>query len=644
MILSDPKGIPRTLEEMNWAVNDGYIIPAFRNSEVTVELLLDYVDLKLDWYIPSIEAIDFINFIRLCIGEEPENKNSKPQYFFIDCIFQSEEVRPYFEVRNIDYDLLKGNTLILSTREFSKSVLIAYLLLYMASKGKIPKFGKVNFGMYVSDKMEKGNVTRTMDLLEALYNGSAYLRGLFEWTHFTNGAAEFIRKPQTRKEIDTYKKHIDSGGNIKTVPQRYKRKFKVQGLGASGGRGSGSVLDRPQFAIFDDMIGNEKDAYSQSILDSIDSTIDSDVGASLSGEGNFQILIGTAYHINDPVYKRVEEGTWLPVVFPKAEVPPHGDIFDNEGNLIEPAVTKEEFVSVWDDRHPFEKQRREYEKAERARDRGKPRLLKSVNQEFYIRVTSEHERLIPKSAILIKNCDHIWNGAKNLYWYITTDLTSTNNKSSNRSGQYLIATDFEKKWYIMKMSLRKLDAESQYATILRFHKYALSKGARWVDIGIEIDGNQSLHLSALERYYEKYSDLYPSFARQATHRKQKLTWVGIRSRGSGDKLWRLKMLEPKFLDGEVIFSDRLIKESREDWDELMRELSMTTRTEIKSDDDGLDTLSQMALIDVEYPSVPIDYSYVQNVVDPINFNGMYDDERVVFGDFGEKDNPYIMHE
>jgi hypothetical protein len=196
----------------------------------------------------------------------------------------------------------------------------------------------------------------------------------------------------------------------------------------------------------------------------------------------------------------------------------------------------------------------------------------------------------------------------------------------------------------MNMSLKIIKPQQQYETILRFNKKALSYGASWVDIGIEIDGNQSLHLSGLETYYRDNSDLFPSFARQKTHNKQKLTWVGIRSRGSGDKLWRLKMIEPDFLDNKFYFSDRLEIESKSDYDELMREISMTTNTEIKSDDDGLDTLSQIALIDVQYPPFRAkkDIDVFTNTFSKAG--DMFPTESEVFGSWNTSNSTYYIHE
>jgi len=607
MILSDPRQVPRTVEEMQWAIDTGYIIPAFKDSaKIDVEMLLDYVDLRLDWYIPSENAFDFVNFIRLCVGEEPENLNPKAHYFFVDCMFQSPEVKPYFDVRNMNFEDLRGSTLILSSREFSKSTIIAYLILYMADKGEMPGFGKVNFGMYVSDRMD-GNVKTTMQTLESLYLGSAYLKTKFEWTHFTDSAMEMIRIPQTKREILEYNKHMNSGRKAKkeTVPGRAKRKFKVQGLGSSGGRGSRSGLDRPQFAIFDDMVANEKDAYSKAILDSIDSTIEADVGSSLSGEGHFKILIGTAYHTGDPVYKRVTEGTYLPVVFPKAEVAPHDNIYDKNGKLVTPAMTKEKFVSVWDDRHSFEKQRKEYAIAERAAKNGKTRKQKTLDQEYYVRVTSEHERLISEKDIHWISMDRVKKNARNYNWYITTDYTTSANKGSDDSCQMLWAVDHNEHWYLVDMALRKQVISEQYESTLKMWKKAIGWGAPWCEVGIEIDGQQVLHLIGFERYCSDVRK-YPTFAKQKPSPGKKVNWEGIRSKGAGDKLWRLHLVAGWYHDGNVSFNIDL-KNYNLEMNSLLGQLKMTTATEIKSSsDDGLDGLSQLALIDWYAPAIPVE--------------------------------------
>ena len=625
MKIGDKKGIPRTVKDMEVALGSGYVIKAFRDTDATVEMMLDHVDLKLDWYTPSENAFKFMSFIRMCLGEEPENLNSINHYFFIDCLFREDSVMPYFKVRNIRYNQSgKAKTAILGTREFSKSVILGYLILFMAVEGKMPGFGKVNFGMYISDSMDK-NVKRNMELLETLYLGSAYLKSIFEYSKFTDKYIELIRKPRTKKELKVYSAHMKSGGDEKGVPQRWKRKFKLQGLGSSGGRGSGSGVERPQFAIFDDLVANEVDAYSEAYLDSTDSTINSDVGRSLSGNGHFQIIIGTAYHVNDPVYKRLEKGGWLPLVFPKAEEAPHSGIFDANGDIVVPPVTKDKFVSVWEDRHTYEKQKEDYLDAEDAYRKGSSKELKSINQEYYIRVTSSHERLIGEEHLVWSDMRKVIENANLYNWYVTTDLTTSANIDSNLSVQILWAVDYQENWYMYDLVGRKNEINDQYSNILRMMEKPLKHKGKWCDVGVEIDGQQSLHIIALDGYAEKRGS-YISYAKQAVVGAKKPTWTGIRSKGSGDKLWRLKLVAPRFHNKQVFLNKNIRR--TEDYSEMSNELKMTTHTAIKSKyDDILDGISQMALIDIEYPPKPlidIRYNKKKRAVEKI-----YDDE--IFG-------------
>jgi phage terminase large subunit-like protein len=579
--------------------------------------MLDNVDLKLDWYTPSVDAFRFISFIRLCIGEEPENLNSKAHYFFIDCLFGSECVKPYFTVRGMDFDFLKDNVLILSTREFSKSVLVTYLILYMAVEGKKPGFGKVKFGLYVSDKME-GNVKTTMNTIESLYLGSEYLQSIFEETHFTDKRCEFYRKPRTKAELAVYKNHIATGGTYKTVPMRSRRKFMIKGLGCSGGRGERSDLDRPDFAIHDDMIANEIDATSEKVLASIESTIEADVGGSLNTNGHFKIFIGTAYNTLDPIYRRAEDGTVLPVVFPKAEVFPHDDIYDKKGTLVKKAITEEEFVSVWPDRHSYEKQKLAYRKAEIAATIGATTKLKKINQEFYCRVTSSFEQLIPKSDLKFIDMKDVKKNAKLYNWYITTDFTTSGNVDSDDSSIMLWALDWNNNYFLVNLSVGKKVKYQQYQVVLNFIEEAKRYGASWVEVGVEIDGNQKSHVWGLEEYgYKRGINI--EFVKQRGVSKQ--TSDGIRSRGFGDKLTRLKFFQPNFEDGKVFFN-KIHEQFNTSMSILLRELNMTTYFEIKSTDNGLDTISMLGSIDSYFPSKPATDSISSDDEDTLGYNGL----------------------
>jgi hypothetical protein len=60
-----------------YEINDRGVFKLLEDGKITVDKLLDVCDVELDWYIPSNFAIEFILFIRLALGEEPENSNPK---------------------------------------------------------------------------------------------------------------------------------------------------------------------------------------------------------------------------------------------------------------------------------------------------------------------------------------------------------------------------------------------------------------------------------------------------------------------------------------------------------------------------------------------------------------------------------------
>jgi hypothetical protein len=289
----------------------------------------------------------------------------------------------------------------------------------------------------------------------------------------------------------------------------------------------------------------------------------------------------------------------LPVVFPKAEVPPHGNIFNDNGELVIPAILEEDFISVWEDRHSYKNQKRDYLKAEMASDMGNTLPLKKINQEFYCRVTSDFERLIPDKCIKWKDVSSIYSNAQDYYWYITSDFTTTGNKDSDDSGVILWAIDYTETFYLMEISLSKKKKDVQYRVAGEYAQKAFRKGASWVDIGIEIDGQQIMHLWRFDEYCQENS-IPITFAKQMGATKNQ---EGIRSKKFGDKLERLKLVQPDFERGKVVFN-KLYKTGSVDMATLISEIKMTTHTEIKSTDNGIDSVSMLRLIDIEVPPKP----------------------------------------
>jgi len=562
---------------------DGVILEAFEDKIITVDKLLDNIDLALDWYIPSDFAIEFIIFIRLVLGEEPENTSPKAHYFFIDCVFQQANVKPFFMIRNIDYDELKDRVVILASREFSKSTLVAYLILYMAAKGKVPGFGKVNYGLYVADSM-RNNVETTMTTIKKVYQESKYLKSLFEDTRLIQTEVSFIRKPTTRKEIDAYQQAI----NVEKlrpdeVPGRMKRTFTLVGIGANtGGRGSRDGLARPDFTIFDDMLPSEAEANSDVILAKVESTIESDILPGMNNNGNFSIMIGTPYSKKDPVYRRIEQGTWLPVVFPR-------------GNQL--PTDEKTFISVWEDRHSYKNCRKDYVRAMKAKDAGDSSKLRSLLQEHYLRISSDEDRMITDSMVQWYNRTDIERRLAQYNVYMTTDFTTTGSSGSDMSGIAVWALGSNNDIFMLDLCLRRQELEEQYEEVFRMNKYWAKHSTKSITIGIEVDGQQKGHVLAIKDRMIRKNE-WMTIGKQ---KGAKPGSEGILSRlEKGNKHWRFRMMLPLFQNKKIWFPREL--EDTPDMRELMDQIKYATYSGFGTKcDDGADLISQLGMMDMQFP-------------------------------------------
>ena len=550
--------------------------------KITVDWLLDNVDLTFEGYIPSVVSIEFFNFIRLTLGEEPENANSLAHYFLVDVIFMQDSVKEYLTVRGIDYDSLKGRTTVLCCREFAKSTIIgSFVPLYMAWKGELPGFGAVNYGIYVGDSM-RNNVKTTMNTIEQVYYESEWLHTQFESARFTDELVELIRNPRTPTEIHLYETTIAIGKKPHQVPGRSKRKFAMRGVGAqTGTRGTRAGLQRPQFAIIDDVIPSEADANSETVLTNIDKTIESDVLNALHGAGSFAILIGTPYNKKDPVYQRIESGAWVPVVFPICE------------RIHEDLVLKE-FRGAWEDRHSYEKVMKRFMDASRGNK------LRSFMQELMLRISSEKDRVIPNNYIEPFTRENILKNGAGYNWYITTDFTTTGGTGNDFSGMAVWAVSSNGDHFLVDLVLKKMELAMQYNELFRLvNKYKRYTGT--IEVGIEIDGQQKIHLFAIKELMTKKNE-YFTIAKQKGGLRE-----GILSKsGKGGKEGRFSVMVPLFQAGKIWFAREL--EDTPAMRELRLELEYVTydehgRVQFGSvHDDGLDLISQLSMMNIYTPS------------------------------------------
>lgn len=571
------------------------------DGNITVDWLLDNVDLNFTGYVPSAVAIEFFNFIRLTLGEEPENSNPMAHYFLIDVIFMQSTVTDYFTERGIDYESFKGRTVVLCCREFAKSTLIGtFVPLYMAWKGELPGFGKVNYGLYVGDSMNN-NVQTTMRTIESVFNESEWLQTQFESTRFTDAIIELVRFPRSPAEIKAYNDAMDRGKKPHQVVGRSKRKFAMKGVGAqTGTRGTRSGLQRPQFAIMDDLVSSEADASSETVMKNINTTIDSDVLNALHGAGSFAILIGTPYNKTDPVYSRAESKGWVPVVFPMCET-------------IHEDLEAHEFKSVWNDRHSYTAVMKRYKQS--INDNS----VRSFMQELMLRITSDKDKVVDPNWIIPFKIEDVLRKGNEYNWYITTDFTTTGGHNSDFSGIAVWAVSSNHDFLLCDLILRKQDIAYQYNDLFNIvEKYSRFTGS--MRVGVEIDGQQKVHLFALKQLMVN-RNTYFTLANQ----KGKST-EGILSRGAkGTKQDRFAATIPMFKNGKIWFSEHL--KGSADFKELMQELNYVTYDESgrvifnSKHDDGLDLISMLGLMETFAPSSIINLKkHYDPMWDDIDFN------------------------
>jgi len=485
--------------------------------------------------------------------------------------------------RNIDFDELKDRVVILASREFSKSTLVVYMFLWMAAKGSIPGFGKVNYGIYISDSMRNG-VETTMTTIRKVYLESAYLRSIFEETRLIQTEVNFVRKPRTKKEIDAYTKAIEVDKLKKeNVPGRMKRTFTLVGIGAStGGRGSRDGLARPDFTVFDDILPSEADASSDTILSKAESTIEADILPGMNNNNNFSIMIGTPYSKKDSVYRRVELGTWLPIVFPRANGLP---------------IDKDKFVSVWPDRHSWKNCSRDYKRALKSKEAGDNGPIRKLNQEHYLRIASEDERMIPDSLIQWYSRSAFENNMERYRVYITTDLT-TSEETGCLSCIIAWAVNDNMDWFMQDISLTQLGISAQYDIIFAMARYYRQVTGSVVGVAIETDGNQKAHIQGLKERMLKTGQ-YFDFLRQ---KGSKFGSEGISSRlVGGSKHWRMEMMLPMFQNRKMYFPEEL--KTNNSLIELMDEIKGLTFTGYTSKFiDGIDGMSILNSCQIQYPA------------------------------------------
>lgn len=490
---------------------------------------LNSVDYQDDiTYIPDSFALEFINFIKMVNGAVGEEHSTPVTH-----------LRMLDNVHGPDQKIIN-----MCSRGLAKTTIMGeYLFLYIAVYGEIPGFGKVNLALYVSDSIENG-VKNMRKNLEFRWENSEFLQTYVPEIRFTDIRWEFTNK---------------DGG-----------KFVVKGYGAKTGvRGAKEMGVRPQLAILDDLISDE-DARSETVIKSIEATVNKAVNFALHPTNSKIIWSGTPFNARDPLYKAVESGAWKVNVFPVCNHFP---------------CTKEEFKGAWEDRFPFSYVKAQYDFA---LAQGK---ISDFNQELMLRIMSDEDRLIEDADILWYDRSKLLGNKSKFNFYITTDFATSEKQSADFSVIAVWALNSKAMWFLVDGICKRQTMDKNVEDLFR-----LSQIYSPQQVGIEVSGQQGGFIPWIQSQMMDRNS-YFNLASEGNKNAP-----GIRP--NTNKMVRFNIVVPWFKSHMMFFP----KETRETLfiQEFITELSLVSPEGFKSKmDDCLDTISMLASLKVWRPSEEI---------------------------------------
>jgi predicted phage terminase large subunit-like protein len=497
---------------------------------------LNSVDYSDDaFYVPSNFALEFLNFIKMVNGTEGEEHVSPVTH-----------LRMLDNVHGVDQKIIN-----MCSRGLAKTTLMGeYLFLYIAVYGQIPDFGPINLALYVSDSIENG-VKNMRKNLEHRWEASAFLQRYVPTANFTDIRWEFV--------------NVDG------------RKFIVKGYGAKTGvRGAKEMGVRPQLAVLDDLISDE-DARSDTVIKSIEATVNKAVNFALHPTRSKIIWSGTPFNARDPLYKAVESGAWKVNVFPICNQFP---------------CTKEDYRGAWPDRFPYEYVKKQYDFS---LAQGK---ISDFNQELMLRIMSDEDRLILPGEILWYNRSTLLQNKSRFNFYITTDFATSAQQAADYSVIFVWALSHKGFWFLVDGICKRQTMDKNINDLFRLAQIYSPQS-----VGIEISGQQGgfipwIQAQMLERnnYFNLASD-------------NNSNEPGIRP--NTNKMVRFNIVVPWF-KAHLMFLPTELKDDPL-VQEFVSELELVSPAGFKSkNDDCLDATSMLASLNTWRPAEALELKKKQD--------------------------------
>lgn len=335
--------------------------------------------------------------------------------------------------------------------------------------------------------------------------------------------------------------------------------------------------------LFDDAILNTAAAYSKIMSDNLHTILHSDATNALKGGGKGRVLLYfTPFHYGDVNTRAILNGSFTPVVIPMAKA----------FNAEDPELRATDIVSSWEAMHPRVSIVNLIKRARKAKE------LKLFLQERMLRLTSGSERLIPDNCLQFCDTTAIEKNIDAYNIYITTDYTTTSGEKSDFSGIAVWAVSSNEDWFLLNLYLRKMGMDTQYTL-------TLEEAAKWkrrgknVEIGVEVDGNQSAHVHALEKLMRDQGTYY-SFAKQKGQLDSTRKGILSKSSGLGAKHERFRIASHVLLQQKMWFPKHL--ENTPDMIEFIAQIKGATHETFTRSDDGPDLITQTHMMHVYYPT------------------------------------------
>lgn len=454
----------------------------------------------------------------------------------------TENITPTVHLKILDsfIDESGKDVINLCHRGMAKTSLMEYLIFRIALYGELPGLGKVPHMIYVGDTID-GGVKKMRKALEYKFNNSEFLQQYLAEIKFTDIRWEFIRKDGSSLVVSAY------GG-----------KTNIRGTRENG--------SRPVLALLDDII-TDADARSPTEIENIKTNINSSLEAALHPKKRKIIWNGTPFNAADPLYLAVESGAWLVNVFPICEKFP---------------CTREEFRGSWEDRFSYDYVLKMYEKLKMQG------ALASFYQELMLQILSNDTKALSEGDFQWYSLNSLMKKKGNFNFYITTDFATSSKQTSDLSFISVWAVNNKGFRYWVDGVCGQRTMDKNIDDLFRLaHKY------NPISVGIEVSGQQGGFIPWIqEKMMEK--NIYFSLASDNNDNRP-----GIRP--STDKFQRFNVVLPDFKAKKMYFPEEL-KESPV-LKELLEELDLITVGGFKSKyDDGIDTVSMLALMNIWLPS------------------------------------------